>query len=272
ESDGKWSLRIYSLDTDSKQTSSAPKASFAGLDCASFLPEADFLVTREGGRLRVRDAFTGEVRRELRGEYQQTSALKISDDRRYLVGNLGADKVVLVDLVTGVEEARHSFGTGVAYFTLSPDSDVVFAVDHSGLVHIWNRRTGQSHVVTPDELERGRQVHVPVLSPDGKRMATATRVNPGGFQPMAIWDVESGTRLALLPSVDRQLNVPGFASNGRSLIVNNTRSPQLWHFDLPPDPPSPVGHKDEAWSAAYSPDGTILATGSDDTDEPETIK
>src|SRR5262249_55258542 len=69
-----------------------------------------------------------------------------------------------------------------------------------------------------------------------------------------------------------QLNVLGFASNGRSLIVNNTRSPQLWHFDLPPDPPSPVGHKDEAWSAAYSPDGTILATGSDDTDEPETIK
>ena len=63
-----------------------------------------------------------------------------------------------------------------------------------------------------------------------------------------------------------------FAPDGRSVIVDVGRAPRIWYFHPLPDPPSPSGHKDEAWAAAYTPDGKILATGSDDTDEPQTIK
>ena len=48
--------------------------------------------------------------------------------------------------------------------------------------------------------------------------------------------------------------------------------PRIWRLDPPQAPGTLAGHSDEAWSAAFSPDGKLLATGSDDTDEPNTIK
>jgi WD40 repeat protein len=85
--------------------------------------------------------------------------------------------------------------------------------------------------------------------------------------------VKSGRRLGTLPcgphhGTDFHL----FAPDGRSVVVDAGRAPRIWYFNPLPDPPSPSGHKDEAWAAAYSPDSKILATGSDDTDEPQTIK
>jgi WD40 repeat protein/serine/threonine protein kinase len=268
----KCSMRLCSLEVDFGAICVAPNVILAGLDAECTLEEADFFVTREGARLRVRDALTGKVRRELPGAYESTSLLTISGDGRILGTTLGGDPVVLIDLVTGKEKVRHSFRTRVAWITLSTDGSLLVAVDTSGLVHIWNHRTGRSNLITPDELEGGRQVHFPTLSADGRRMATQTWGNPGWRQPVAIWDVESGRRLALFPSVDRLVDVLGFASDGRDLIAGGPQSPRIWHYDPPLDPPSPAGHKDEVWAAAYSPDGRILATGSDDTDEPRTIK
>ena len=63
-----------------------------------------------------------------------------------------------------------------------------------------------------------------------------------------------------------------FTPDGRSLIVTLDRAPRIWHLDPDPEPPPPQGHKDEAWSVAFAADGKALATGSDDTDDPQTVK
>jgi WD40 repeat protein len=245
----------------------------SGLDDVIVAAGADYFVTRESGRLRIRDGFTGVARRELPGMYPTASALATSADGRYLAVALAGDPVVILNLVTGEEEARHSFGTQVPIVLLSPDGYTVCGVDWSGLVHLWDRRTGRSHVVTPDELDRQRYPHhMPVFSADGTRVATRTQHKSGGAGPMAVWDVESGRRLGVFPSADNAINAMVFSTDSRALIASGTRSPRIWRFDPVPEPPSPAGHKDEAWSAAYSPDCEILATGSDDTDEPQTIK
>ena len=88
---------------------------------------------------------------------------------------------------------------------------------------------------------------------------------------MFLWDVKSGRRNGAMPS-SQPAGWPIFIPDGRSVVVGAGRAPRIWHFNPLPDPPSPAGHKDEAWAVAYSPDGEILATGSDDTDERQTIK
>jgi WD40 repeat protein/serine/threonine protein kinase len=273
DADGKCSVRIHRLEVDSNEALSAPSTSFDGLDSASFPQRADFFVTRDKGRLRVHDAFTGAIRGELPGVctavYPQPA---ISPDGRYLVTAFNQDLVVVLDVVTRVERARRSFGTQIAVVELSPDGNVVAAVEWNGLTHVWDLQNRRSHVIKPDKLERGRGHHYPVFSFDGSKMATSTWGNPGGPQPVAVWDSASGRRLGLLPYGDGHAFVFGFAGTSRSLILSSDRSPLVWHFDPIADPPSPAGHKDEAWAAAFSPDGKILATGSDDTDEPQTIK
>ena len=273
DADDKCSVRIHRLKVDSNEALIAPSTSFDGLDSASFPAKADFFVTCESGRLRVRDVFTGAIRRELPGVYTDVyPQLAVSSDGRYLVTALKGDPVVVLDLSIGAERARRNFGTQIAVVDLSPDGNVVAGVEWNGLTHVWDLKNGRSHVIKPDTLERGRGHHHPVFSFDGSRMATATAGNPGGGQPVAVWDSASGRRLGLLPYGDGCAFMLGFATTGRALILSSDRSPLIWHFDPIPDPPAPVGHKDEAWAAAYSPDGRILATGSDDTDEPQTIK
>ena len=57
-------------------------------------------------------------------------------------------------------------------------------------------------------------------------------------------------------------------------LLNGGSHVQRWRL-APPEgapPDAPAGHADEAWAVAFSTDGRTLATGSDDTDDRETIK
>ncbi|MGC8638265.1 MAG: protein kinase domain-containing protein [Isosphaeraceae bacterium] len=269
---GKFSVRTYSLSADSSRATNAPSATLDGLDSVAFPSRAAFLVTHEESCLRVRDAIGGGIRRELRGAYGQASELAITPDGRYLATALGGDLVVVIDLAAAVERARHDFGTSIARVGISPDGNVLAGMDGAGLVHLYDLRCGRSHLIKPDELQSGRQPHCPVFSHDGSRLATDTWGDPGGTQPVSVWEVASGRRLGIIPYDDARVHVVGFSHTDRALIARSIRSPLIWQFDPPSDPPFPLGHKDEAWSANYSPDGGTLATGSDDTDEPQTIK
>ena len=59
---------------------------------------------------------------------------------------------------------------------------------------------------------------------------------------------------------------------GRSLLLAGGTTPRIWRLDPPSEPEALAGHTAEAWSAAFSPDGAVLATGSDDTRETQTIR
>jgi WD40 repeat protein len=221
--------------------------SLSGLDDLFVPAGADFFVTRERGRLTIRDAFTGVAQRELPGAYPTASALATSSDGRYLAVAPCGDPVVIFNLMTGKEEARHRFGTPVSVVLLSLDGYVVCGVDSIGTVHLWDHRNGKSLVVSPDDLGSQRiAVHFPAFSRDGGLLATSTMHKSGGAMPTAVWDVESGRRLGVFPVADNWTKPFVFSRDGRALIASGSRSPRIWHFDLAPEPPSPAGHKDEA--------------------------
>ena len=169
------------------------------------------------------------------------------------------------------DRSRYDVNAPVVTLTFDPVGNALAAVDEDGKVHLCERSSGRLRVVRPDDLNRRRDAVRLGFSADGALLATSSHGNPGGDQPMFLWDVKSGRRLGAMPST-YHAGWPIFAPDGRSLVYDGGRAPRIWHFNPLPEPPSPVGHKDEAWAVAYSPDGKILATGGDDTDERQTIK
>src|SRR5262249_51173096 len=85
-----------------------------------------------------------------------------------------------------------------------------------------------------------------------------------------VWQLDPWRESATYPGV------PGgwalFTQDSRSMVVNVNQAAIRWNLSPTREPDQPAGHGDEAWSVAFSPDGSILASGSDDTDEPRTIK
>jgi eukaryotic-like serine/threonine-protein kinase len=234
-----------------------------------FASNADFWFACESGKLRIRDAFTGAIMMTLSGAYENTLDIASSANGQLLAVARKGGLVVVLDRMTGGELSRHDFKSDICLIALSPNGDVVSGVDSTGLLRAWCRVTDGTHSFSQDDV--GHFLRSPTFSRDGSRMATLPFLSNEGMKPAAVWDVASGRRLNLMPTQ----NHPGrlwFASDCRTLIGDGSRSPRIWRFDPPAEIPSPTGHLDEAWSAAYSADGKLLATGSDDTDEPQTIK
>src|SRR5262249_56182545 len=104
---------------------------------------------------------------------------------------------------------------------------------------------------------------------DGSMVAVTARVVDRSFQPVTLWDPVTGGRIATCPESHSSLSAVSFTPDSRGLILQRGDQAALWRLD---DPEAVAGHSDEAWAAAVSPGGEILAAGSDDTDEPNTIQ
>jgi WD40 repeat protein len=113
------------------------------------------------------------------------------------------------------------------------------------------------------------------ISPDGKRLAIAGWRNPGGGSPLTLRDMATGSVLATCPHELRQASKLTFAEDGRSILAVGRTELIRWVLPGGPDRGGPLrltGHQDEAWSLAFAATGTRLFTGSDDSDEPQTLK
>jgi WD40 repeat protein len=268
---GMSSIRIWDLDFDSEKD--RPRVALDAVDAFAFAPEGRLFATRKGSRITLHDVSSGAVVRGCPGEFDGDGPLALSRDGRLLVTASRSNGVVVRNVGNGEDRAQYNTKAPVVAMTFDPVGRTLVVVVDDGKVQLWDRSSGRVRVLIPDDLDRRRDVVHLGFSADGNLLTTTSHGDPGGQQPMLLWDVKSGRRLGTLPCGTHE--APGshlFAPDGRSVIVNVGRAPRIWYFDPVPEPPSPAGHKDEAWAVAYSADGKILATGSDDTDEARTIK
>jgi WD40 repeat protein len=129
----------------------------------------------------------------------------------------------------------------------------------SGAVSLWNLETGRRTSL----FLHGRNVSCLCFTPDGQTLAS------GGFdKSVSIWSVESRHSAELyVGRLAGGRSALAVAPEGRTVAVLGTsdslNSVKLWDVstgrvdDL-------LGHQDKVTSAAFSPDGRILASGSYD--------
>jgi WD40 repeat protein len=125
----------------------------------------------------------------------------------------------------------------VSDLALSPDGSRIVTADSSGFVNMWDAASGESLLV---RLRGGEHFRSLAISPDGKWLALASRVNgiitrPGegvllledaGTSKVALWDVQSGDELAEIILEGESAEGVAFSPDGVRLAVT-TMSPGL---------------------------------------------
>ena len=232
-----------------------------------------FLAVARGGRIQFLDPWTGKLRVALpESEISELGLVALrswSADGRFFAAHTRTNHFLIWETGQGRVVAR--FLRGSKSILLSPKGSYLAVAAGSGEVAVFDRSSGERrdfmHGFSPKPTLRDDLC----FSTDEKLLAIAITAEQGGPQPQEVWDVATARRLHVFPGRRDPASLD-FIPGSRSLILTGGTRPRIWRLDPPTEPDALTGHADEAWCAAFSYDGKILATGSDDTDEPQTIK
>ena len=231
------------------------------------------LARSEPDRIVVHDALTGAEKHSL-GKGTRDGLewrLSFSRDGQTLVAKSPA-RVEFWDLARRKLAAirRLAGPINLDWLWAIPDGVTLGIRKPKGIIELWNRKTGLTRTIRPDAVS-GRHDFSVQFSIDGRKLAILRWVGDRDWGPIHIWDVGTATLAATCP-VDRLTSHGGtFMPDGRHLILTRSPVAQIRRFESF-SPEVVAGHADEAWAVAFSHDGRILASGSDDTENDDTLK
>jgi WD40 repeat protein len=154
---------------------------------------------------------------------------------------------------------------GSKSMVVSPDGRTMAIGTATGDIHLWNVATGRAlspviqHVGPPG-------LWAIAFSPDGTRLAMGSQ---GGIAQ--VWDAQTGEPVGKVMRQDGSMQVVVFSPDGQSVAIasqglgTSLGVTRIWDYAsgqvVGPTFRHPNGN---AWTVAFSPSGSILATGSDD--------
>ncbi len=204
------------------------------------------------------DAITLRERGTLKGHTNGISCLAFSPDGETLASGSEDRTIRLWDVETQSERACLRGHTGiVAAFSFSQDSRTLISGGHDGTVRQWTVRDGKTKVIH----KQSGAVRSLALSLDGKVLAA------GDDKIVRMWDLKANREL---PPLALENNGPAtslaISPDGRKLAVAAARSPLVSLWDLRAGAQHVLlrGHVDRVHVLVFSPDGSLLATGSED--------
>jgi len=180
------------------------------------------------------------------------------EDAVVATGMAGA--VILWDARSGKPIDTFSLAYAVdPLFAFSPDGASLMAyvvADFVPQVTIWNLATG-----TVDLKIAAGQVIALAYDRTGARIATA--VSEGNGYVVKIWDATTGVLLTSFDCLDKVVSLD-FSPDGELLATAGGSTPRVWEISSKNLVRSMVGHGGRVNSVQFSPDGSMVLSGSDD--------
>lgn len=228
----------------------------------NFSPTAPLLATAgQDGVVRLWDATTGECRHVLSGHREWVWPLLFSRDGTLLATGDKEGVMRIWDVGTGrmrweLPGHRAPVWTG----TFHPDGSTLATGDDGAVVRLWDLRTGRlHHRVESEEKPTYWMRH----DPAGTLLA-------GGAEDgvLRLWDPKTGHLLHRLTGHEAAIYTFDIHPSGRHLVSADIGG-SIWRWDLREDGGPPVGrelsrHNGAVYRVAFSPRGTMFATGDSD--------
>jgi WD40 repeat protein len=248
------------------------KAEFGGVKSVEFSPDGRRLVTGSGDNSVRLWLLANEALRLADADKYELRDVRLSPDRRSLVGESLSGEVLTWD-ASGAGRPSVA-GAGAGNFVVSLDGRRVVREDEKAKATVRDARTGEvlfeptgvTVAERPSDLvgrmgQRGEHYGVE-LSPDGRLLATTSEAAAGGGGGFVVrvWNVAErrlvgSLRLGAYPRVVR------FPPDGRRLAVFDEDGGRLWDAQSQPSGPGVMFMKEECESAAFSWDSARLAVG-----------
>ena len=237
---------------------------------AAFSPDGEWIASVSGDdKIHLWDRKTGHLLRTLTGHTGAVTAVDVSSDGRYLASIARFPDNTLRfwnpetgELLKTISDHK-GINKGINGFSFSPDSQTLASAGRDATVQLWDVETGS---LLETFTGNGREFRAVAFSPDGQLLASG-----GWISAIHLWDVQTGRLLRTLPE-KYGVETLAFSPGGRFLASGGGfKDPtiRLWHVPTGEKRLTLTGHAknrnsghtSDIYSVAFSPDGTLLASG-----------